>query len=195
MVKQDKRKQIMQAAEALCTSRRFHEITLDEVAHAARVGKGTIYRYFEDKDDLFFQVVTSGLDELCELLSQKVPGDAPFQNQLLSVCKQITDFFSSRRQLFRMMQAEDGRMPWFKGDVKKRWMERHEKLNAALGSIISIGVKEGEIRDDIPPDILAEFLRSMLRTRAHKLQDAPEELRRHEVLVDLFCNGAQVVKK
>jgi len=195
MPKQDKRKQIMQAAETLCTSRRFHEITLDDVAHEAGVGKGTIYRYFENKEDLFFQMVTSGFDELCELLSLNVPGDAPFQSQLLSACRQITEFFGSRRQLFRMVQAEDGRMPWFKGDIKKRWMERHEKLNAALAEIIRTGVEEKEIRGDIPPDILAEFLRSMLRTRAHRLKGAPEEFQRHELLVDLFCHGAQAVEK
>ena len=54
--KLDKRIAIMRAAERLFHNRRFHEVTLEEVAEAAQVGKGTIYRYFADKDDLFFQV-------------------------------------------------------------------------------------------------------------------------------------------
>ena len=40
---QGKERRIMEAAERLFTSRRFHEITLEEVAQAAKVGKGTIY--------------------------------------------------------------------------------------------------------------------------------------------------------
>ena len=44
----------MRAAEKLFTSRRYHEISLDAVVQEARVGKGTIYRYFQSKDDLFF---------------------------------------------------------------------------------------------------------------------------------------------
>ena len=68
----DKRLAIMQAAESLFTSRRLHEITLDDVAREAQVGKGTIYRYFQDKDDLFFQTATQGFDELCDLLQQRV---------------------------------------------------------------------------------------------------------------------------
>ena len=29
----------------------------------------------------------------------------------------------------------------------------------------------------------------MLRARAHDLQDAPEDLRRYEIVIELFCNG------
>ncbi|RPI59812.1 MAG: TetR/AcrR family transcriptional regulator, partial [Planctomycetaceae bacterium] len=67
----DKRLQIMQAAEKLFTSRRFHEVTTDDIAKSAHVGKGTIYNYFKDKDDMFFQMATNGFDELCDLLQAK----------------------------------------------------------------------------------------------------------------------------
>ena len=100
----------MQAAEKLFTSRRFHEITLDDIVHEAHVGKGTIYTYFKDKDDLFFQVATSGFGELCALLRRRVAGDAPFRQQLLQACKAATAFFEGRRQLSRMIQSEDARM-------------------------------------------------------------------------------------
>ena len=68
--RQSKRDQIMKAAEHLFTNRRFHEITLDQVARAAGVGKGTIYLHFADKDDLFFQVATSGFTQLCEIIER-----------------------------------------------------------------------------------------------------------------------------
>ncbi|MHC4660777.1 MAG: TetR/AcrR family transcriptional regulator [Planctomycetota bacterium] len=191
MPKVEKRRQIMSAAEKLFTGRRVHEITLDEVARAAKVGKGTIYRYFKDKDDLFFQVVTSGFDELCELLNERVPGNAPFRKQLLSACRKVTDFFAKRRQLFRMMQAEDGRMHWVKGKMHKSWAQRHRKLRNAMAGIVEKGVAEGEIRGDIPAEVLATFLLGMLRTRAHMMKDMPDKQRRHEVLVDLFCCGAK----
>jgi hypothetical protein len=51
-------------------------------------------------------------------------------------------------------------------------------------------VKEGTVRADIPPEVLANFLLGMLRTRARDLADCPEPLRRHEVVVDVFCGGA-----
>ena len=184
------RQQIMYEVEKLFTSRRFHEITLDDVAHAAQVGKGTIYRYFQNKDDLFFQTATSGFDELCELLSRKVPENASFFEQILSACNQISFFYDSRRQLFRMMQAEDSRMYWHKGTIRERWMAKRKKLIAALAEIINKGVAEGKIRTDVPPEALASFLLALLRTRSRDLADMPEVTQRHELLVDLFIRGA-----
>lgn len=180
----------MQAVEKLFTSRRFHEITLDDVAQAARVGKGTIYRYFQDKDDLFFQTATSGFDDLCELLRREVPENNPFVEQLISACTQISGFFKRRRQLFQMMQAEEDRIYWFTGTIRDRWMAKRRKLVAAVAEIIRKGVREGKVRNDIPAEVLANFFLGMLRTRARDLANPPEVTPPNELLVDLFCRGA-----
>ena len=66
MAKENKRVLILQALEELLPGRRFHEITLDEVAKAAQVGKGTIYLYFKDKDALFAELVCYQLEKLSE---------------------------------------------------------------------------------------------------------------------------------
>ena len=92
---QDKKQRIMQAAEKLFRTRQFHEITLDEVARVADVGKGTIYLYFSDKEDLFFQTAVAGFDEMCELLGQNAAGGVPFRNRLLRTCETVSGFFRS----------------------------------------------------------------------------------------------------
>lgn len=190
MARRDRRREIMAAAEQLFTSRRYHEITTDDIAAAAHVGKGTIYRYFKDKDDLFFQVATSGFDEMCELLRRKVPESAPFREQLLSACGEIPKFFERRKQLFRMMQAEDDRMQWCSEQMRERWLARRQELVAAVAAILRKGVQEGEVRPDIPPEVLAHFLLGMLRTRGRDLAHLPAPLRRDELIVDLFMRGA-----
>lgn len=190
MERQNRREQIKQAVEKLFTSRRFHEITLDHVAQAARVGKGTIYRYFQDKEDLFFQTATSGFDDLCSLLRQKVPDNTSFVEQLASACVEISGFFNRRRQLFQMMQAEEDRIYWFTGTIRDRWMEKRQNLVSAVAEIMRKGVGEGKVRSDIPAEVLANFFLGMLRTRARDLTNTPGLTQRHELLVDLFCRGA-----
>ena len=183
----DKREEIMRAAEKLFTNRRFHEITLDEVARHASVGKGTIYLYFEDKDDLFFQVATSGFDELCAIAQRGVPAGLAFREGLLAVCQQISGFFQRRRQLFRMMQTEEGLVWWHHGKTRERWLERRGQLVAALGEILRSGVGGGEVQPEVPPEVLATFLLGMLRTRARELPQ-PEQISLEQV-VDLFLRG------
>jgi AcrR family transcriptional regulator len=186
----DKRQLIMRAAEQLFTSGRIHEITLDEVTRVAKVGKGTIYQYFKDKDDLFFQVAISGFDELCELAQRKTPEKAPFARQLLDTCEAISCFFEKRRKMFDMMQAEDARMALYRGKIRARWLEHRKKLVSAVAAIMRNGACEGILRSDVEPEVLASYFLGMLRTRARDLRESPEETRGYELLIDLFCNGA-----
>ena len=79
----DKKQRLMQAAETLFQTRQFHEITLDAVARQAGVGKGTIYLYFSDKEDLFFQTAVAGFDDMCEMLQQDTLAGVAFQEGLL----------------------------------------------------------------------------------------------------------------
>ncbi|MBR7146019.1 MAG: TetR/AcrR family transcriptional regulator [Lentisphaeria bacterium] len=69
MTKENKRILILKALEELLPGRRFHEITLEEVAKAAQVGKGTIYLYFKDKDALFAELVCYQLERLSQELA------------------------------------------------------------------------------------------------------------------------------
>lgn len=182
----------MQAAEKLFASRRFHEITTDDIARQAKVGKGTIYRYFQDKDDLFFQTAMSGFDEMCELLRDGVSDGDDFRLQLLEAAGKISQFFQRRRKLFRMMQAEEAPTLWHNNDLRQRWMTNRGRLVDAIGEIIARGVAQGHIRKDIPPAILSHYLLGMLRTRARDLHDATEPHQSLELAVELFLQGSTI---
>jgi AcrR family transcriptional regulator len=186
----DKKLRIMGAAEKLFSTRRFHEITTDEIARQAGVGKGTIYLYFQDKDDLFFQTAMSGFDELCDLLQNTLPTEADFAAQLLSACHQIHLFFHRRRQLTQMMQADGEGAYWNRPDVSQRWLAQRQKLVRAVAAVIDKGITEGVLRSDVHPEILANFLLGLLRTRFRDMNDVPEEMKSMELIVGVFCHGA-----
>src|ERR1035438_9394912 len=100
----------MQATEELFRTRRIDEVTLDEVARQAAVGKGTIYLYFSDKEDLVFQTAVAGFDEMCGLLRQKAAQPGTFRERLLRTCAEIVGFFQARRPLFRIILYEGERV-------------------------------------------------------------------------------------
>ena len=193
--KNNKHRQIMRAAEKLFAGKRFHEITMSDVARVAQVGKGTIYQYFTDKDDLFLQTLTSGFDEMCATLHEKVPQDAPFVEQLLSACGVIDGFFAGRKHLTDMLQVEDARMAALKGKIRERWLQYHRKLAGTLGDVIAKGVAEGAVRSDYPPELLASLLLALLKTRARELADAPKQFTSIQATIDLFLRGAGTEKR
>ena len=88
-----------------------------------------------------------------------------------------------------MMHSEASLVSWRRGKIRQRWLDKRKRLIDALADIISEGIEEGAIRSDIAPDVLAAFLLGMLRTRARYLDDATENMKGYQLLVDLFLNG------
>jgi AcrR family transcriptional regulator len=186
----EKKAAILKVAEKLFTSRPFHEVTVEDVAKAAKVGKGTIYKYFADKDELFFNVVTSGPDELCELLHKQVPGEASFESQLTDMCGAISEFFRSRHKLFRLMQSQEAGGQLFKRNMRGRHMENRRKMMNVVAEVLKHGVRNGLIRDDIQAPVLADALIALMWSRSHLQEDEPGEVPPLEVVLDLFMSGA-----
>lgn len=60
------RRRIIEAARELCATRGL-EATLNEVAHHANLGVGTVYRRFPTKDALFEAIFRDGIDQLVVL--------------------------------------------------------------------------------------------------------------------------------
>lgn len=52
----DRRKQILEAAMTVFAEKGFRNTDVQEIADLCSVGKGTVYRYFESKENLFWEI-------------------------------------------------------------------------------------------------------------------------------------------
>lgn len=186
-MKEEKRRGIMRAAESLLSEGRFHETTMDDVARKAGVGKGTLYRYFRDKEDLLHEVATAGFDELCDMVRSEGKRTADFRTCLLNVCQRVSAFL--RRRLMHIIQTEERRIMWKPGKAREEWLVRRRQLIDAVTTILSVGRKHGDIRKDYPLRTLAVFLLGMLRTRGREERFNDRFDADHATVVDLFLNG------
>ncbi len=181
-----KERQILRAAERLFAGRRFHEVTLEEVCRKAGVGKGTIYRYFANKDDLFLRVMMSGFEEMCAAIERIAQKKASFRRELQQVVEKIEQFSGSRRALFRMMQSEQTRMAAGRVRLHSRWREHKQRLVTLVADVLRRGVRQGEVRSDLPIEQMARALLGMLR--GHGMQSG--RARSVARVLELFLNGA-----
>lgn len=65
--KLQRRFQIMDAAELVFLQTGVEGATMDQIARAAKVSKGSLYVYFEDKEDLYLSIAQRAIDDLIEL--------------------------------------------------------------------------------------------------------------------------------
>ena len=153
-----KRKQIIAAAVKLFAARPFHEVRLEDVAAAARVGKGTVYIYFDSKEELYASLVRESfaavVDRLSAQLATPVNGRANHRaaatagesawDALRMVVAGLVEFSAANPHFFRLMRAG---LP---GRDDRALIAKREQLGEMLESCICRGVRRDEKLDPHP---------------------------------------------
>lgn len=74
--KEEKRRAIALASKSLLLEHGIKNITISKIAECAGVGKGTIYEYFSNKEDIVFEIISAFIAEhekrLYELIDQDI---------------------------------------------------------------------------------------------------------------------------
>ena len=65
--REQRRNEIINAAEKFFFARGYDNVTMDEIADEAEVNKGLLYYYFKNKEALFFAVDLRGVQILHEM--------------------------------------------------------------------------------------------------------------------------------
>jgi AcrR family transcriptional regulator len=73
--RQARERELIAAARRMFDERGMQDAPIEEIAKAAGIARGLIYRQFSSKEELFFLTVTDYLDELCELIEMAVDSD------------------------------------------------------------------------------------------------------------------------
>jgi AcrR family transcriptional regulator len=167
----DKEEAILEAAARVFSGRPFHEVLIDDIATAAGVGKGTIYRYFPTKDDLFFAAILHSFDRLSDALAESLAQETSPRRRLERIAREVLSFSWGRRDLFTLLLNDERRFAKRDGELQKR----REAVSRLAQEAILEGIRRREFRG-IDARIGAELFRGMIR--------AANTLRRPEDTLD-----------
>src|ERR1700727_9914 len=74
----DRRQQVIKAAAKSFSLFGYKATTMDQVAKIANVGKGTIYTFFSNKEQLFDEILRSVMAEMKNIVEREIMRDKPF---------------------------------------------------------------------------------------------------------------------
>jgi AcrR family transcriptional regulator len=100
------REKILAAALEVFSSRGFHGATVDEVAERAGLGKGTVYRHFSSKRELFSELIRSKVAELEEAVTGAIDPRADVLETIETYLRIYFGFFDRNRNLYRVLIQE-----------------------------------------------------------------------------------------
>src|SRR4051794_21610886 len=85
--------QILDSAAQLFSRRHYHEVRMDDIAAQSGVAKGTLYRYFADKEDLYLALTVRGTQRLLEESQARIARATRADDKLRSFIAGIVCFY------------------------------------------------------------------------------------------------------
>jgi AcrR family transcriptional regulator len=195
--KAERPQEILEAAFAEFSRNGYAMTTLEQIAERAGVTKGTIYVYFDSKEQLFITMVRElmkvTLDTLEEILETHEGSTADLLRAQFSFIYQHIVEDRRRREMKRLLVAEASRFP----ELTDRYQaEVQDPCMELLQKTIQRGIDRGEIRKSaasasplviIAPIALVDFWMMMFGDRH------PLDLKAYfEAHLDLVINGLMV---
>ncbi len=158
--KEHRREEILDAAQRVFFDKGLQSSTMDEIAEAAELSKGTLYLYYKSKEDLYLAVMIRGMDLLYEMFSQVTSKVQNPIESIRAILGAYSRFFHQHRSYFRMFHFFQH--PEFHRQVSEDMLASCSQSNTrvwALGvDIIRRGVDAGLLRSDISPEEVALLL-------------------------------------
>ncbi|WP_186319528.1 TetR/AcrR family transcriptional regulator [Bacillus pumilus] len=140
----DRRQMILEGATKAFTQFGYKATTMDLVAKLANVGKGTIYTFFKNKEELFDEIFTSLLLEMRKIADEAIDEKNSFSENLHLALFAILEFRKNHQLTIKIFQenAELGTSA-----VK----EMIEKMEQMIIRYIKTKVQEAMDKGDIKP--------------------------------------------
>ena len=143
--KEHRKEEIVEAAQKLFLEKGLQTTTMDEIAEAAELSKGTIYLYYKSKEDLYLAVIMRGMQILHEMFDAKIKTQQDVVEALMTLQDTYIDFFDKHRSYFRMLHFLQ--TPQFHKQVSDEMKKEALLVNQRIWNLaittIERGIKEG----------------------------------------------------
>lgn len=154
-----RRKKILAAAECVFGSKGYAAATVDEIARQAGISKGSIYNYFESKQELFaelfLQAVLDDEAQIEELVRQDMPAREKFDQFLQLMFHRFTKYEHLGRlvlEFWSTAAAEGG-----EGPFAKAFHQMYERYRARIVDLFEQGQAEGDFVLEYGADVSASL--------------------------------------
>jgi AcrR family transcriptional regulator len=155
---ENKRRLIVQTAGKLFSEQPFHKVRLEDVADAAGVGKGTVYIYFKNKEDLYYNLVLNDFAEMVRRTEERLATMTTSNGteRLRAVIDVMVDHSFAHPQIFTVLRT----LP--PPDSSTSWDATRKDMAQLIASVIQQGVASGDLIDP-RPDLTGLYLMGMIR--------------------------------
>ena len=151
--KERRKEEILDAAHKVFIEKGLTTATVDDIAAAAELSKGTLYLYFGSKEDIYVALMMRGFRTLYGNFNNIIANETSVVKILHRMETVYIDFFNSDRQFFRMMESahRPNVHKEISADMRNAYASESQRNWAQIIDLFNRGVMEKKIRGDINP--------------------------------------------
>jgi AcrR family transcriptional regulator len=174
---QRNRERILEVAKQVFT-RRGGDSSMDEIAKRAKIGPGTLYRHFPNRDELLAAVYISEVEKLAEA-QRKLSAELPPIEALRAWMLVFIDYIAAKTIIAPALNA-------IAGGPSQVYQQTTRVMEGAAKALASRAVASGDLRPDVDP---MDMLRAIYGvSSAGNTADWPAKAR---LFVDILIQGSQ----
>jgi len=143
--RQLRRETIIEAAQALFEQKGFERTTVEEIADEAELGKGTIYSYFNNKEEIYIAILEKKLDFLEEKMREAVANSESAVDALYGLYEAFIKYHRGRKGFIDTLFLQvDNQILYRLGGVVGGLKSKSSAWVENVQSTIQRGIDRGE---------------------------------------------------
>ena len=155
------RVRLFRTAIALFARHGFSSVTVEDITHAADVGKGTFFNYFETKDHVLGVIAELQISKIKEAADRANAGDESVRSILHDLAFRLIEEPGQSQELARAVVSS-----FLASKVVRDLLEENTSVGrATIAEIVAMGQKRGEIDPDLKKKTVAlQFQQAVMGT-------------------------------
>jgi AcrR family transcriptional regulator len=179
---QDRYDAIVEAAKSAFSEKGYEATSIADIARTAQISDGLVYRYFRNKRELLYEVLTKFYERiLLDLETEAFKHDA-FPARLEALIRRHLQVFVADTDLCRLFISEVRTASDYEGSPVQ---ELNRQYTSVLIRIVRDAVKAGEVRPDVNPKLLRDVLFGAIEHLAWRHVNGKGQLRVAQTARDL----------
>ena len=159
--RQNKKNQIVKAAAVVFAASGYSRAVIADIAIEARIGKGTVYEYFDSKEDLFFAVFEwyqkktekAAIDGIASSGAAATERLKALNDSLMGLWAEMKDVFVLVMEFWSASSSKRMRQRF-----KAAFKQIYDDYRHTVCGLIQDGIDSGEFRPDVKPEPIAAAL-------------------------------------
>jgi AcrR family transcriptional regulator len=187
-----RRMEILEKAEKIFAAKGFHNVTMAEIANASGFSIGSLYQFFEGKENLYTTMITEKLDLMYGQIREKVNMAEEIDEKIDILIGAGFQFVEENTDFCRLfLRGETAPLSELMASLRQKLVDDYFQHLTFIENILKKGIKSGYLRS-LNPRVMAAALFGLIRSSAiywMLLPDKESLNSKKDFIMDIFLRG------